>query len=117
MATYSFNEKAIASAVEAAQRSHQESQENSVANLQVNHGNCMLVGAECIDVTVENHKVCVNLPLGFGKHCFSIPTSIADGASGKACISLCTTWGVPTGVRITITILGVTVISQSFGKC
>lgn len=77
----------------------------------------MLVGAECISVTTENHQVCISLPLGFGKHCFSIPVSIPDGSVGKACLSICTTWGIPTGVRITIEIGGITVINQTFGKC
>jgi len=73
--------------------------------------------AECISITVEDHKVCVVLPLKLGKKCLPIPKSIKNGEAGKACISICSTFGIPHGVKVTITILGVVVVSQTFGNC
>lgn len=118
MSTYSFSDEAVANAIAAAKKTHEETQLDATAsNFNIHKGGCMLVAAECISVTTENHKVCINLPLGLGKHCLSLPVSIPDGTAGKACLSICTTWGIPTGVKVTVTIAGVTVVSQSFGKC
>ena len=58
-----------------------------------------------------------NLSFGFGQHCFSLPITIPSGSVGEACLSIRTTWGIPTGVRVKVTIAGVQVVSQSFGKC
>ena len=118
MATYSFSEEAIANAIDAAKNTHAESNLDAThSDFDVSKGSCMLVAAECVSVTVENNKICLNLPLGLGKHCFSIPVSIPNGTAGKACLSICTTWGIPTGVKVTIELAGITVVSQSFGKC
>ncbi|MBE4951257.1 hypothetical protein [Chryseobacterium culicis] len=124
MAEFNFSEEAISNALEAAKRSHEDSQANrrsagtdSDVSLASANAGYLLVTAECISITVENNKVCINLPLGFGKYCFSIPLSIPNGTAGQACLAICTTWGIPTGVRVTIVIAGITVISQSFGKC
>lgn len=118
MATYSFSETAINHAIEAAKHTHEEQQistKDTSTNLY--HIGCMLVSAECMKVKVENHKVCIKLPLKLGKHCFILPASIPDGSVGKACLTICTHFGVPTGVKVTIYIDQVIVVSQSFGKC
>ena len=118
MATYSFSEEAINNAIEAAKQTHSSTQLNATQDdFNVSRGSCMLVAAECISVTTEGRSVCVNLPLGFGKHCFTLPITIPSGSVGQACLHICTTWGVPTGVKLTIVIAGITVVSQSFGKC
>lgn len=119
MATYySFSEEAISNAIEAAKNTHKETQLNATkSDFNVHRGGCMLVAAECVKVTTEGHSVCVELPLGFGKHCFNLPVSIPSGSVGQACLSICTTWGVPTGVKVSVVIAGITVVSQSFGKC
>jgi len=118
MEFYKFSEESISNAVEAAKKTHEETQLKATeSDFNIYKGGCMLVAAECISVTTKNHKVCVNLPLGLGKHCFSLPVSIPDGTVGKACLSICTTWGVPTGVKVSVIIGGITVVSQTFGKC
>lgn len=118
MATYSFSEEAISNAIEAAKETHKENQLNAAkSDFDISVGGCMLVSAGCIEVKTEGHKVCVNLPLKFGKHCFSLPVTIPSGSVGKACLSICTTFGIPTGVKVTVTIAGIIVVSQSFGKC
>ncbi|CUH78612.1 hypothetical protein [Tropicibacter naphthalenivorans] len=77
----------------------------------------MALAAQCIKVTVEDGKVCLNLPLGIGKVCLPIPAKFPAGTVAQACLSICTTWGIPTGVRVSVEIAGITVVSQSFGKC
>ena len=75
------------------------------------------VFAGCIKVTVDNHKICFDLPLGFGKHCINIPIKFPNGTVGKACLRICTIWKIPTGIEVTIVIKDVTIVKQVFGKC
>jgi hypothetical protein len=118
MTIYKFNDVAISNAIDAAKKTHEQNQQKSTeSGVNVSKGECLQVSAECISITTEDHKVCINLPLGFGKYCFSIPLSIPEGTAGKACLSICTTWGIPTGIKVTIEIGGITIVSQSFGKC
>jgi hypothetical protein len=72
--------------------------------------------AECITVTVSNGEACLNLPLGIGKVCLPIPISY-NGKVASACLSICTTWGIPTGVRVTVSVAGVVILEKTFGKC
>ncbi len=115
---YSFSEQAISEALDAARKTHGEGMIKATgSNFDTTRGGDLAVAAECVSVTVENNKICINLPLGFGKHCLSIPISIPNGTAGKACLSICTTWGIPTGIKVSVVIAGVTVVSQTFGKC
>lgn len=116
MKYYQFDEVAISKAVEAAQKAHEEHKLQAEFTSLKNMGS-LRMSVQCISVTVEDHKVCLNLPLGFGKVCLPIPISIGEGTAAEACIDICTTWGVPTGVKAYVKVAGVTVASQSFGKC
>ena len=71
----------------------------------------------CVSVTVKDHKVCLKLPLGIGNVCIPIPVNIPIGTVAEACLHICTTFGIPTGVKVTVSALGHTVASKSFGKC
>lgn len=118
MKYYEFDQKAINNALDAAKETHKNFQLNATeSNFDVSKGGCLQLTAECVSVTIEDHKICVNLPLGFGKHCISIPVNIPNGTAGKACLKICTTWGIPTGVEVNVVVGGVTIISQKFGKC
>jgi hypothetical protein len=120
---YSFDDKAIAEALASAKATHSEATANAQAaasdlsrGLSMNEGSVQTL-AQCISVTTANHKICIKLPL-VGSRCFTIPVNIPSGTVGKACFSICTKWpGIPVGVKVSITLGGVTVISQSFGLC
>ena len=73
--------------------------------------------AECITATVENGQICIDLPLGLGHKCISIPTKFGDGTKAQACLDICTKFGVPTGVKVYVTIDGITVAQKTFGVC
>jgi len=45
--------------------------------------------SECASVTVINGKVCLNLPLGFGRYCLDVPRSIPDGTILRGCGDIC----------------------------
>ena len=117
---HSFDEEAIQAALDAA-RGHQNERLSAGAlgteTLNAYDDGRMSLAASCISVTVENGKVCLNLPLGIGKFCFPIPSVIPNGTAAEACLSICTTFGIPTGVRVTISVAGKVILSKSFGKC
>ncbi|NMG40617.1 hypothetical protein GRZ55_15330 [Chelativorans sp. ZYF759] len=118
MATYhEFDQKAVASALEAARGHYDQAallKSNEVNPVDDGH---LSISGGCISVTVEGGKVCVNLPLGIGSICVPIPPIFPDGTAAQACISICTTWGIPTGVRLTVSIAGQTIINKTFLKC
>lgn len=77
----------------------------------------MKLGETCISVTVENGKVCLVLPVINQKVCLPIPSFIPNGTAAQACLKICTTLGFPTGVCVTVSALGKTVVHQCFGAC
>lgn len=114
-----FSSDRIQQALDAA-ASHNESKGLQAAGH--GHGNLLAGGefsllAECISVSVQNGKICLNLPLGIGSVCLPIPSWIPDGTAAQACLSICTTWGIPTGVKVTVSVAGQVIITKTFGKC
>jgi hypothetical protein len=119
MATYhDFDDKAVASALEAARNYHNPQMLMAKADKldPLDDGHLSLAGG-CISVTVQNGSICVNLPLGIGSICLPIPSIFPNGTAAQACVSICTTWGIPTGVKVTISIAGVVVVQKTFLKC
>ncbi len=119
MADYpGFDEEKVQHALDAAQR-HNDAVglQNSDGGPNILAGGEFAVQAQRISVTVKNNKVCLNLPLGIGSVCLPIPVSIPDGTAAEACLSICTTWGIPTGVKVTVSVAGHTIVTKSFGKC
>ena len=119
MATYyEFDEKAIASALEAASSFHSPQVLSGKANMldPMDDGHISFAGG-CISVTVQGGKVCLNLPLGIGSICLPIPSIFPNGTAAQACLNICTTWGIPTGIKVTISVAGVVVVQKSFLKC
>lgn len=118
MSVVKFNDESIKNVLESIKKAHKGLiTDPTHPDFDILKGGCNLVSATCVSVTVNDGKVCIELPLGLGTHCFSIPVSIPVGTVGEACLSICTTWGIPTGVKVTVVFAGVTVVNQSFGKC
>ncbi len=111
-----FSDEAVQSAVQAANDHYSskalQKSNNSVSN---DDGHVAML-AECISVTINNGKACLNLPLGIGSVCIPVPIKY-DGQVAQACLHICTTFGFPTGVKVTISIAGITIVQKSFGKC
>ena len=119
MATFhSFDDRAIAAAMEAAASMYDDqalaAKSREIDPFDDGH---ISIAAGCISVTVENGKICLNLPLGIGKFCLPIPSIIPNGTAAEACVSLCYTWKIPTGVRVTISVAGKVIITKTFLKC
>ncbi len=118
MAAYDFDPKQIQSALDAAAQHAKSANIASVsAETDVFNGGALVLAGGCISVTVNNGQVCVNLPLGFGSICLPIPSIFPSGTAAQACLDICTTWGIPTGVKVTISVAGHVVVSKSFGRC
>ncbi|WP_210356592.1 MULTISPECIES: hypothetical protein [Sphingomonas] len=114
----SFDNDKIAAAIRSAQEHHEEHLQalrtTDASKMTLTDGALKLAGG-CIDVTVTNGKICINLPLGIGSKCLPVPGWIPNGTVAKACISICTKWGIPCGVEVSVTVAGVTVVKQGFG--
>ena len=116
MTTYhNFDEQALDSLLQGLD-DHYGARKSAGGELQLTEG-CLTTLAECISVVVRQRKVCLDLPLGLGQHCIPIPISVPEGTAAKACLTLCTTWGIPTGVKVDVKVAGIGIVSQSFGKC
>ncbi|MDF1607182.1 hypothetical protein PZ897_03230 [Hoeflea sp. YIM 152468] len=119
MATYhEFDDKAVAAAIQAASDFYAEKgMTKEGARTDLADDGHMNIAAQCISVTVDNGKICLNLPLGIGKICLPIPSIFPNGTAAEACLSICTTWHIPTGVKVTVSIAGKVIVTKSFGKC
>lgn len=73
------------------------------------------VSAQCISVTVTNGQVCLNLPLGIGSVCLPVPSWVPNGTAAQACLDICTKWGVPCGVEVTVSVAGQQIIAKGYG--
>lgn len=73
------------------------------------------VSAQCVSVTVTNGQVCLNLPLGIGSVCLPVPSWVPNGTAARACLDICTKWGIPCGVEVTVSVAGQQIISKGFG--
>jgi hypothetical protein len=115
MQYYSFDEKTVQEAVESAK---QHFSSFTVEEFSASTADAALsISGGCISVVTQNNKVCVKLPLGFGQHCLPLPVHIPNGTAAQACLTICTTWGFPTGVKVSVIVASITVVSQAFGKC
>lgn len=119
MADYhSFNEEKVNSAISAARRRFEAKELSSFsATSEISASVTASFLAECISVSVKNNEICLNLPLGIGSVCIPVPDWVPEGEAAQACLRICTTWGIPTGVRVSVIIAGITVVDQTFGRC
>jgi len=63
--------------------------------------------------TISNGQACINTPIG--NECVSVPSFVPNGTAFQVCGDLCTSFGIPTGICITVTALGQQVASECFG--
>lgn len=111
----SFSTEAINQALEAAQRFSKTRMPAAVSHdMQLEDGTLKL-SAQCISLTVQNGQVCLNLPLGLGSVCLPIPSAFPNGTAAQACLDICTKWGIPCGVEVTVSIAGNRIVQKGFG--
>ncbi len=115
---HEFSAEAVQRAIDTA-KAHQDLHQDLLGANQLSHASAgeLSVRAECISVTVDDGKICLNLPLGIGKYCLPVPTIFPNGTAAQACLDICTRFGVPTGVKVTVSIAGNVIFTKSFGLC
>ena len=111
----SFSKDAINHALEAAQRHSRERMPAAIHDEMALEDGALKLSAQCISVTVQNGQVCLNLPLGLGSVCLPIPAIFPNGTAAQACLDICTKWGIPCGVEVTVSIAGHVIVSKGFG--
>lgn len=114
---YEFDQSEVQALLDAAAGHHDMKALAAAPSDAMLHASPMKLGATCIAVTVNNGKVCLKLPVIDKSVCLPIPSFIPNGTAAQACLSICTTLGFPTGVCVTVSALGKTVVHQCFGAC
>jgi hypothetical protein len=111
-----FDSKRINQSIEAAHQSAQARMSKAPLSHETPlQDGSLKIAAQCISVTVENGQVCLNLPFGIGSVCLPIPPWVPNGSVAQACLDICTKWGIPCGVSVTVSVAGVNVVQQGFG--
>lgn len=121
-----IDDNAVEEAIAAARSHHQETAgasgaaaESSAAESRpaLTDNGQMEIAAQCVSVTVADRKICLNLPLKIGRVCLPVPPFVPNGKVAQACVSICTKFGIPTGVRLTVSVGGQVIIRKTFGVC
>lgn len=115
MAVHTFDADKIEKALEAARRYSETVRKKSDGKTILAEDGSLQVRAECISLTVDNGEVCLKLPLGLGQVCLPIPSWIPTGTAAQACIDICTKWGIPCGVEVTISVAGQQIVKKGIG--
>jgi hypothetical protein len=110
---YSFDEANVQKALEAAGKPFAGRDLRAQIDTSQNP-NLRSIG-DCVDLRSGESEVCLDLPLGLGSVCIPLPFDLPDGKAAQACLYICTTLGLPTGVSVRVTVGGFTVVDQSFG--
>lgn len=112
---YSFSDEAISRALEAARAAYPSPPRDARAQISTTQSPNLRSIGDCVDLRSGESEVCLDLPLGLGSVCIPLPFDLPDGVAAQACLYICTTWGIPTGVSVRVTVGGFTVADQSFG--
>ena len=86
----------------------------AVSDVSALDGGELELRAACISIDSRNNKVCLKLPLGIGQVCIPVPFDIPDGSVVRACLSIRTKWGIPTGVCVKLYVAGEKIASKCF---
>jgi hypothetical protein len=112
---YSFNDDNITSALEAARQPYAGRERELRERIDTSKNPYLRSIGDCVDLRSGDNEVCLDLPLGLGDVCIPLPFDLPDGQAAQACLYICTTWGIPTGVTVRVTVGGFSVVDQSFG--
>lgn len=113
----SFDEQAIQQAIETAQRHSQALRDESGGQTIGSDNGELMVSAQCIRLSVENGQVCLSLPFGLGSVCLPVPSWVPNGATVSACLDICSVFGVPCGVKVTVSFNNTPIVQKGFGCC
>src|SRR4051794_40072699 len=114
----SFSEEEINRTVETARRPYEgvnlRSAEVMSGDLALKSGTASF-RAQCLEIVSQGNQVCLRLPFGLPPLC--VPIDLPDGTAVQACLDICTHWGIPTGVCVSLTVAGNQIFRQCFLWC
>ena len=109
-----FDEQAITATLEAARQPFEGRDASAVTDLSTTEGGVLEMRASCISVVSGNRRVCLRLPLGIGQVCIPVPFDVPNGTPVRACLSIRTSWGFPTGVCVKLYVAGEQIVSRCY---
>ena len=112
-AVYHFDHAKVQRAIEVAQQPYRDRDLRAVSEISTAQPPNLRLNVACISVVSQGNEVCLELPLGLGQVC--LPIDLPDGTAAQACLSICTIWGIPTGVCVRVTVGGIELVGQCFG--
>jgi hypothetical protein len=111
---YEFDDQAVSATIEAARQPFEGRDFRAVTEISALDGGELELRAACLEIVSGNHRVCLKLPLGIGKICLPLPFDLPDGSAVRACLSIRTKWGIPTGVCVKLYVAGEQIASKCF---
>ncbi len=109
----SFDEAEVSSALEAARQEYEGVDFRSVTEVSTAVSPNLELRATCLELRSTGRRVCLELPLNLGRRC--VPVNLPDGTLVRVCLSICTTFGVPTGVCVRVFLGSEQVAKRCFG--
>lgn len=103
---HSFDDAAVSATLEASREPFEGRDVRAASEISPADSGELELRAACLTLKSANRRVCLNLPLGLGRTCIPLPVDIANGTEVQACLSIRTSWGIPTGVCVRITLGG-----------
>jgi hypothetical protein len=110
---YEFDEQAFTAALEASRQPFEGRDVSALPNFSDVEGGELELRAACVSAVSGNHRVCLKVPV-VGNICIPLPFDLPDGTAVRACASVRTKWGFPTGVCVKLYVAGEQVASKCF---
>lgn len=110
----SFDDAIIQQTLDAARQYGQKRHAEMMAGPLKLEDGALKLAAQCVSVTVTNGQICLNLPI-VGSQCLPIPSWIPNGTAAQACLHICTHWGIPCGIEVTVSVANREILKKGFG--
>jgi hypothetical protein len=110
---HEIDDAAVSATLEAARQQFQGRDLQAATEISPVDSGELELRAACLEVVSANRRVCLKLPLGIGNACIPLPFDLPDGTAVQACVSIRSTFGIPTGVCVRIVLAG----QQLVKKC
>jgi len=110
----SFDEEEYRSALEAARQEFEGVDVRSVDFDTVQDASAE-IRAACVEVESRGRRICLRLPRPFPRLC--IPINLPDGSIVRACLHVCTFFGIPIGACVRVYLAGELVAKRCIGRC
>ena len=112
----SFDEEEYRSALEAARQEFEGVDLRSV-DFSTAQDASAEIRATCVELRSIGRRVCLILPRPLRRDPLCIPLNLPDGSIVRACLYVCTFWGIPIGACVRVYLAGELVAKRCIGAC